>query len=101
MSELEECFSYEGPERRKHCELVVLVNQRFVDFLNRYENDKKDADGWRVSVTGTLGGMQKSMEDLARPYKLMMWLATISTGAFVVEGIKLVIGALKNKIHFG
>jgi hypothetical protein len=92
MSKPDECEEYSGIERRKYCGMVISVNQKFDDFIERYERDSAATKEYRDGVNKALGDVSVSMVSLRdelketrRPYKILMWVVTIASGAFLLE----------------
>jgi hypothetical protein len=100
-----ECSKYTGIERRKHCEMVVTVNQKFNDFIERYERDQAVTKGFREYMDKSLSDVSVSLvslggelREMRKPYKILIWIITIVTGAFVIEIAQWIFHFLKTKI---
>lgn len=101
------CY-YLGTDRRKHCETVVLVTQKFNDFIERYERDQEFTREFRAnqmeSVKELAESMLKLKEELRetrKPYRILVWVLTIATGAFLIETIRWGIEFFKSRVHLG
>ena len=86
------CVVYQGPERRKfqNCEMVITVNQRFIDFMDRYERDKERTSEFRKDTCSRLEKLTCGVEQLTRPYKVLIWVLTIITGAFLLDAFGII-----------
>ena len=71
------CAEYTGEERRKHCELIVILKQQ-------YEDDKLYREQWRQSVDGKLEKISAFIETIEGPYHAGLWAMRILFGAFIV-----------------
>lgn len=100
------CIEYDGPERRKHCDMVLNLRERdlvleqklndFIESTNEYriENKRSVAD---LSVS--MISIREEIKDLKRPYKIIIWIITILTGAFLMEAVKLGADFINSKFH--
>lgn len=74
---LDECTEYDGIERRKHCELVVILRQQF-------EDDKKTREEWRKSIDSKLESVCGLIGKIEGPYNAGLWAVRILLGAFIL-----------------
>ena len=69
----------------KHCDLVVAVDQRLRDFIERYEVDIKLRNGWRKNIETMLGDIKKFTDSIESPYRAGLWVFRIFIGSIVVS----------------
>lgn len=98
------CY-YIGQERRKHCETVVLVTQKFNDFIERYERDQEFTKDFRTNQMESVRQLSESVVklkeeiiEIRKPYRILIWIITIITGAFLIEAIRWGIDFFRNKV---
>jgi hypothetical protein len=80
----EECLGYDGIERRKHCEMVVMLKQQF-------EDDQKSRDEWRQSIDGKLESVCGFIGKIEGPYNAGLWAVRILLGAFILGMVTAII----------
>lgn len=81
-----ECTVYEGEDHRKHCELVIALNTRYNEFIERYERDREITNEFRDE-------MIKSMNELKDKFK--EWKVPYRIGIFVVGALTMsIIGTI-------
>lgn len=71
------CSEYEGEERRKHCELVVVLKAQI-------EADRQERDKWRTDVDRKLGSLITFIQKIEGPYHAGLWAVRIMFGAFLL-----------------
>lgn len=71
------CSEYDGVERRKHCELVIMLKQQ-------YEDDKKSREEWRQSIEEKLESVCRFISNVEGPYHAGLWAVRILFGAFIL-----------------
>lgn len=98
------CY-YAGQERRKHCDTVLLVTQKFNDFIERYERDQHFTKEFRANqmesvkqLSESVFKLKEEISEMRKPYRILIWVITIATGAFLIEAVRWTIDFCKNKI---
>lgn len=79
MEQEDSCIAYDGPERRKHCEMVVAIRTAF-------DADKRDKDEWRRSVERKLEKIISFTEKIEGPYNAGLWAMRLLLGG-IITGI--------------
>ena len=67
---------YTGPERRKHCEMVVALK-------TSYDEDKRDRDKWREDVNNKLETIITFTHKIEGPYNAGLWAVRILLGGII------------------
>jgi len=93
------CFEYNGEDRRKHCELVVVVNQKFKDFMEETRDYRDRNNKSMEEISSALALMREEVREIRRPYKALIWITSIVSGVFLLEISQWLISAIKNRIH--
>ena len=96
---------YIGPDRRKHCDTVILVSQKFSDFIERYERDREFTRVFRENQTSSVKelsefviGLKNEFNEMRKPYRILIWVITIATGAFLIEIIRWCVEFFRDKV---
>ena len=63
--------------KRQNDILLVTLNQKFIDFLQRYERDQETTEKWREAMSGRVETMETFILKL-RPWHSVMMLVAIS-----------------------
>jgi hypothetical protein len=94
------CGEYNGVERRKHCEMVVSVNTQFKDFMESTKAYRQRQEEAISDLSATVLAMREEIRDMKKPYKILVWLITIISGAFLLNAVEWIFSFIKDKIHF-
>lgn len=85
------CAEYEGEERRKHCELVIVLKAQA-------EEDKKSRDTFREYVTESLKELKESirpLDEINVSYTRGKWIVGITILAAVGSVVAMVFEWIK------
>jgi hypothetical protein len=74
---------YTGPERRKHCEMVVALK-------TAYDEDKRDRDKWREEVDNKLETIITFLHKIEGPYNAGLWAMRILLGGLITGFVALI-----------
>jgi hypothetical protein len=85
----QDCEAREG-DRRRHCEMVISLSAKFEDFMGRYDLDRGETIKFRESQSGKIDALTMKVFELTRPYKIMIWILTIVSGAFLLNVFEFV-----------
>lgn len=97
----ENCIEYAGSERRKHCELVIIVNQKFMDFMEKTESYRDRNEKSLKELAASVDSMREEVQEIRRPYKMAVWVGSIITGVFLLEFAQWLIQFIKGKLSSG
>ena len=102
LSQRIEAMSLKSEEghMRKSDTMLIELNTKFNDFMENYKVAEKEKSDWRDKFENRMVNIEDNLRTLSIPFKITIWLFTISGGAFLVESIKRLIEYLKIHIHF-
>jgi len=88
----------ESNDRRKHCEMVITLNAKFSDFIERYDKDMETTNIFRLKIAKEIEDLANIVRQFSIPYKIMLWLFLGVGGALLIEVAKNLADWLRN--HF-
>jgi hypothetical protein len=94
------CGEYSGVERRKHCEMVVTLNQRFNDFMEATKDYRARQEAATKDISECISVLSDQVKEMRRPYKILVWALTIMTGAFLLDIAHWAIEFFRSKISW-
>lgn len=71
---------YNGPERRKHCEMVIQIKTMFLE-------DQKNRDIWRNDVDSKLAKILNFLNKIEGPYNAGLWAFRIAIGGVIITAV--------------
>jgi hypothetical protein len=82
---------YDGPERRRHCEIVIALKTAF-------EEDKRIKDEWRKEVNDKLEKILTFTQKIDGPYNAGLWALRILIGGLLAGFAALILKFFKDHI---
>jgi hypothetical protein len=76
-------------DRRQNDALLIAMDQRFTDFMDRYERDQLTAHAWRSSISNRLGDVETFISELKPLHKKAMWTVTLIVVGTVAYWVKV------------
>lgn len=97
-------YGYEcdgGIDRRNkvHCEMVIELNAKFQQFMERYERDRVGTSEFREKVEASLERLAEQVRAMAWPYRLLVGVVSIVGIAFMGEMIKSLWDFIRSRFH--
>lgn len=76
-------------DRRQPDRLLIALDQRFTDFLDRYERDQENAQTWRIDIKHRIGDLEMFVNEMQPLHKKVMWIVSLVVLGTVAYWIKV------------
>lgn len=77
-----------GDEIRKDDLIVERLDQKFTDFLERYERDWKDTQAWRKAHWELLNTHTQLLNEIVPNYRRGLWALTIIVAGSIALAVQ-------------
>lgn len=71
-------------EWRGECPTVIALQQKFLDFLERYEKNQAETKEWRAEMTRTVNDTADTVKELKALRGMGFWVAVTFFGSLII-----------------